>query len=120
MAVAQPFSPSGWAMSYRTPRWDAGSWCAVAAYAALSSPVLAILVAAELYGVLRWLMFLSWLPLIPATAWRARSVLAGARATLRYGGSRLEEHKVDGIRRRLRHRRVRHDLLLQEMLDRRI
>ena len=62
-------------------RWDAASWCAVAAYAALASPVLGVLVSMEQYAVLRWLMFLSWLPLVPATAWRARSILAAARAT---------------------------------------
>ena len=62
-------------------RWDAASYCALACYAALSSPLLAVLVAAEQYGVLRWLMFLSWLPLIPAIAWRARAILAAAPAT---------------------------------------
>jgi hypothetical protein len=47
-------------------RWDWPSWCAVAAYAALSSPLLALLIAAEQYAALRLLMFLSWLPLVPA------------------------------------------------------
>jgi hypothetical protein len=62
-------------------RWDGPSWCALAAYAALSSPVLAVFVAMEQYAVLRWLMFLSWLPLVPATTWRARAILAATRAT---------------------------------------
>jgi len=62
-------------------RWDGATGCAIAAYAALSSPVLAVLVSMEAYGVLRWLMFLSWLPLVPATAWRARAILAAEPAT---------------------------------------
>jgi hypothetical protein len=62
-------------------RWDGATWCAIAAYAALSSPLLAVLVSMEAYEVLRWLMFLSWLPLLAATAWRARAILARARAT---------------------------------------
>lgn len=47
-------------------RWDWPSWCAVATYAALSSPVLAALLAAGQLGMLRLIMFLSWLPLAPA------------------------------------------------------
>lgn len=47
-------------------RWDWPSGCAVATYAALSSPLLAMLVAAEQYTALRLIMFLSWLPLLPA------------------------------------------------------
>jgi hypothetical protein len=66
-------------------RWDAASTCAALSYAALSSPVLAVLVAAEQYGVLRGLMFLSWIPLLPAAWWRiaprARAHLEGAAPT---------------------------------------
>jgi hypothetical protein len=62
-------------------RWDAPSACAVASYAALSSPVLAVLLAADQLVALRLLMFLSWLPLVPAAAMRAGAVLAGAPAT---------------------------------------
>ncbi len=57
--------------------WDAASTCAALSYAALSSPVLAILVAAEQYAVLRVLMFLSWIPLMPAVWWR---IAPGRRA----------------------------------------
>jgi hypothetical protein len=51
-------------------RWDGASTCAAISYAALSSPVLAVLVATEQFAVLRLLMFLSWIPLIPAAWWR--------------------------------------------------
>ena len=51
-------------------RWDGPSWCAVATYAALSSPVLALLIAAEQLAALRLVMFLSWLPLVPAALLR--------------------------------------------------
>jgi hypothetical protein len=47
-------------------RWDGPSWCAVASYVALSSPLLALLLAADQLVVLRLVMFLSWLPLVPA------------------------------------------------------
>ena len=63
-------------------RWDAASTCAAVSYAALSSPVLAVLVAAEQYAVLRVLMFVSWLPLLPAAWWRiAPLVRTGRRHT---------------------------------------
>jgi hypothetical protein len=76
--------PIAWVFRSR-PRWDAASWCAVATYAALSSPVLAALLAAQLYGTLRLLMFLAWLPLVPAVAsrlaLRVPASPAAARAT---------------------------------------
>ena len=59
-------------------RWDAPSTCAAISYAALSSPVLAILVAAEQYTVLRALMFLSWIPLVPAAWWRVAPLVRTA------------------------------------------
>lgn len=68
-------------------RWDGPSWCAVATYAALSSPVLALLIAAEQLAALRLLMFLSWLPLVPAVLSRlaplarAQAARAPAQAT---------------------------------------
>ena len=62
-------------------RWDAPSACAIAAYAALSSPVLAALLAAGQLVALRLLMFFSWLPLVPAAALRARRVPGAAAAT---------------------------------------
>jgi hypothetical protein len=58
-------------------RWNAASTCAAISYAALSSPVLALLVAAEQYAILRVLMFLSWIPLIPAALWRIAPVARG-------------------------------------------
>ena len=62
-------------------RWDVASACAIAAYAALSSPVLAALLAAQQLVALRLLMFMSWLPLVPAAGLRARAILARARST---------------------------------------
>ena len=61
-------------------RWDAAATCAALSYAALSSPVLAILVAGEQYTVLRMLMFLSWIPLLPAVWWRIAAPLQRAPA----------------------------------------
>jgi hypothetical protein len=51
-------------------KWDGASWCAVATYVALSSPLLALLVAFEQFVALRLLMFLSWLPLVAAAGLR--------------------------------------------------
>jgi hypothetical protein len=51
-------------------RWDGPSWCAIATYAALSSPVLSLLIAMDQPVALRLLMFLSWLPLVPAVLLR--------------------------------------------------
>ena len=68
-------------------RWDFPSWCAVATYAALSSPLLALLIAAEQLVALRLVMFLSWLPLVPAVLLRlaplahAQEAPEAARAT---------------------------------------
>ena len=62
-------------------RWDAASTSAALSYAALSSPVLAVLVAAEQYAILRVLMFVSWIPLVPAVWWRiAASLRTPARS----------------------------------------
>ena len=57
--------PMAWLFRARG-RWDGPSWCVVASYAALSSPLLAVLLAAGQLGMLRLIMFLSWLPLVPA------------------------------------------------------
>ena len=67
--------PMAWLFRDRG-RWDAPSWCVVASYAALSSPMLALLLAADQLVALRLIMFLSWLPLVPA----AYSRLARPRA----------------------------------------
>jgi len=58
-------------------KWDVPSWCAVATYAALSSPVLSLLIAAEQPVALRLLMFLSWLPLVPAALLRLAPLAHG-------------------------------------------
>jgi hypothetical protein len=67
--------PMAWLFRARG-RWDGPSWCVVVSYAALSSPVLALLLAADQLAALRLIMFLSWLPLVPA----AYSRLAPPRA----------------------------------------
>jgi hypothetical protein len=61
--------PMAWLFRARG-RWDGPTWCVVASYAALSSPVLALLLAADQLAALRLIMFLSWLPLVPAAYFR--------------------------------------------------
>jgi hypothetical protein len=68
--------PIAW-LVHANGRWDGASWCAVGTYAALASPTLALLVAAEQYAALRLLMFLSWLALVPPALSRLARIAQG-------------------------------------------
>jgi hypothetical protein len=62
------------------PRPDAGMWCAAVTLAILSVPLIRLLDAAHLVGLIYSLLFFAWVPLLVALLWHAtreRRALAG-------------------------------------------